>query len=60
MDQSTYNHIPYKYFSDDYQRQEIINDGKDIIKYTYPNIDISTNFISMTAKANTYSTDGLN
>lgn len=60
MDQSTYNYIPYKYFSDDYQRQEIINDGKDIIKYTYPNIDISTNFISMTAKANTYSTDGLN
>lgn len=60
MDQSTYNYIPYKYFSDDYHRQSVVNDGKDIWKHTFPNIDISINFLSMTAHANTYGVSDIN
>lgn len=53
MDPSTYNYIPYTYFPD-YKRQNIVNDGRAIYKYTYENIDISVNLISMNACKSTY------
>lgn len=54
MDSYTYNYIPYTYFSDNYKRQDIVNDGRYIYKYTYENIDVSTNLISMNACKSTY------
>ena len=58
MDPCTYNYIPYTYFSEDYKRQVVLNDGKDIYKYTFPNKDLSTNLLSLMAKANTYAGGG--
>lgn len=54
MDPYTYNYIPYTYFPDNYRRQNIVNDGRYIYKYTYENVDISTNLISMNACKSTY------
>jgi hypothetical protein len=58
MDPCTYNYIPYTYFPEDYKRQVVLNDGKDIYKYTFPNKDLSTNLISLMARANTYAGGG--
>lgn len=58
MDPCTYNYIPYTYFPEDYKRQVVLNDGKDIYKYTFPNKDLSTNLMSLMARANTYAGGG--
>jgi len=54
MDDNTYTYIPYAYFPENYHRQIVVNDGSNIYKCNYENIDISVNLISMIASKSTY------